>query len=476
MSSEFLDPATSLENFFILSPALAFHDQREDSVHYHYARANVDLVTATGSSKTSSLKLTTSTAGGLAIFVVPNLPLDQTPLKTYIRQHFLSGSAQPVLTLQGVTHAVGLKFLRTEDSYSVPFEENRMPLTHAESEQLAGAIQGQENKVLLQTTSEFMVQCEASAELTADWVAVLHQAFNEDKKQREQLELLLEQLITQGDVQLIEDYINSPSARTRDEARKGAITLAALSLASTLRNINDPSQIPDEANYKFINEASYPQRYLLQDEIDIAPVLGYLPYNSIVTVSKTPLPEPDRSDQPGEEKQCRFTLDVNPSTLGIAAVELSWGEESQSLSWPSFPPVTITASAATKKVTLDITYGDYSKFTTELDWEENITLGEADIGWYHIVFDANSLSKTFKSISGNATYIPESSNIKNKSFSISFSNQIWQSEWLLNTYSATANGHIEYRWQGKTTGLFPVEYDSGLLKATTSPIILQYIK
>ncbi|NIF22878.1 hypothetical protein [Candidatus Pantoea multigeneris] len=474
MSSEFLDPATSLENFFILSPALAFHDQREDSVHYSYARASVDLVTTTGSSKTSSLKLTTSTAGGLATFVVPNLSLDQAPLKNYIRQHFLSGSEQPVLALQGVTHAVGLRFLRAEGSHCVPFEENRMPLTHAESEQLAGAIQGQENKVLLQTTSEFIVQCKSSAELTADWIAVLHQAFNEDKKQREQLELLLEQLITTDDVKVIEEYANSPAAETRDKAKKGVITLAALSLASTLRNISDASQIPDEVDYEFTQSNSYPQRYLLRDEIDIAPILGYLPYNSIVSVSKTPLPEPDRTEQPGEEKQCQFILNVDPVALGIAAVTLRWGEDSLSLSWPLFPPATITASAATQKITLEITYGDYNKFTTELDWDEHIFLEEADIGWHSIIFDARQLSGAFKSITGEATYIPASAGVKKNKYSISFSNQIWSSEWLLNTYSREGDGYIEYSWKGKPNGLFPIDYDSGLLKATSSPITLQY--
>ncbi|WP_017346987.1 hypothetical protein [Pantoea sp. A4] len=477
MSSEFLDPATSLEHFFILNPALAFHDQRDETLQYRYARASVDLVTANGSSKTSSLKLITSTAGGLATFIVPNLALDPAPLESYIRQHFLNGSQKPTLSLLDVAHAMGLKFVRDDASdYSVPFEQNQMPLTHGESGQLAEAIQGKENRVWLQTTSEFSVLCESQAELRADWLAVLHRALAEDKKQREQLEVLLEQLITEGNAGLLEEYKNSPSAKSRAETRQGVISLAALSLASKLRNVDDPSQLPDEADYEFIYTGSSPQRYRLYHEIDIAPILGYLPYSSIVSSSKTPLPEPDRNGQPGEEKQCHFTLDVNASKLGISGVELSWGDESLSLSWPLFPAETITAEANITTLTLEITYGDYSKFISVLDWEENITLTAEDIGWYNVLFDANSLSAKFKNITGNATYIPSQVGINKKTHSFSFNNQIWQSEWLLNTYSSIADGHIEYRWQGKTSGLIPTDYDSGLQQATTSPITLQYNK
>nr|WED68396.1 hypothetical protein PJ912_21760 [Pectobacterium colocasium] len=92
-----------------------------------------------------------------------------------------------------------------------------------------------------------------------------------------------------------------------------------------------------------------------------------------------------------------------------------------------------------------------------------------------MTFDARHLQPDFKTISGSATYYPDGQ-AKRATFSFSFSDQQWQTTWLLNTRSNTLNGRIEYHWQGKTSSFISRNYDSGVQQSTLSRIELQYKK
>lgn len=84
-----LDPQRTLQNFFLLDRALAFHDQTRPSGCYTYGNYTPQVVQETPAGKISSLHLLTSPGGGLATFIAPKLPVDRAAIEDYIRRHFV---------------------------------------------------------------------------------------------------------------------------------------------------------------------------------------------------------------------------------------------------------------------------------------------------------------------------------------------------------------------------------------------------
>ncbi|WP_434463047.1 hypothetical protein ACMV5L_12760 [Serratia plymuthica] len=472
-----LNPQQTLQNFFLLGRALAFHDQTLPSECYTYGSFTPQVVLDTPAGKVSALHLLTSPGGGLATFIAPNMPVDTAAIEAYIRQHFIPAPGKISLAQGDIRQSLFLRFVRQpeSDSYNVEFEQSKMPLTHAEAGLLDNAIRGAKNQVYLVTHSQFSVSSRATASLDADWVAFLTLAFNEQARQPEAIALLLNQQIDAGVITLLEQFDNTPSEQTRQQVRDSLVKTASQLVSNTLRNIHSVDEIPNKLSYDVSYSNSVPQRYLLAQQQDIAALLGQLPADSIITFTPTPLPEPSRPDKPIEHRQCLVSLGFNPNGFNIMSIELRWAGQQTPMQWPNFPPVTLKTETAVGDITLKVTFSDYSSYESQFSWQDAVALTPQDLGFYSVLFEAGHLKDGFKSINGTATYVP-AGQVKKQNFSFAFANQQWQANWWINAHAAGLNGRIDYRWQGKTSSLFPKTYDSGPQQATVSPVKLQYNK
>lgn len=472
-----LNPQQTLQNFFLLGRALAFHDQTLPSECYTYGSFTPQVVLDTPSGKVSALHLLTSPGGGLATFIAPNMPVDTAAIEAYIRQHFIPAPGKISLSQGDIRQSLFLRFVRQpeSDSYNVEFEQSKMPLTHAEGGLLDNAIRGAKNQVYLVTHSQFSVSSRVAASLDTDWVAFLTLAFNEQARQPEAIAILLNQQIDAGVITLLEQFDNTPSEQTRELVRNALVKTASQLVSNTLRNIHSVDEIPNKLSYDVSYSNSVPQRYLLAQQQDIASLLGQLPADSIITFTPTPLPEPSRPDKPIKHRQCVVSLGFNPNGFNIMSIELRWADQQMPMSWPAFPPVTLKTETDVSDITLKVTFSDYSSYESRLGWQDAIALTPQNLGFYSVLFEAEHLKDGFKSINGTATYVP-AGQVKKQNFSFAFANQQWQANWWINAHAAGLNGRIDYRWQGKTSSLFPKTYDSGPQQATVSPVKLQYNK
>jgi len=477
MNTDANNPQHMLQNFFLLGRAFAFHDQTRQPQDYTYGSFIPQVVQDTPAGQISALHLLTSPGGGMATFVAPNQPVDTAVLEAYIRAHFIPSPGEINLIQADVSQSLFLRFIRQPetDSYDVEFEQSRMALTHAESAQLESAIKGDKNRVYLLPRSQFSVSSRAAARLETDWVAFLTLAFNEDARQPDAVALLLNQQIDAGVITMPEQFDNTPSEQTQALVRNSLVSTASLLVCNTLRNIHSVDEIPNHISYDVSYSNSVPQQYVLAQQQDIAELLGKLPAGNIISFTPTPLPEPSRPDKPVVTRECHVSLGFNPSGFNIMSVDLYYGDEQTPMPWPNFTPVTLKTISDISTITLRVKFSDYSDYETQLRWQDDIALTPQELGFYSVLFEAESLKKDFKSIKGTAMYQPAGV-AKRQSFNLAFSGQSqWQASWWINTHFAGLNGEIEYSWIGdlKNT-LFPKTYDSGRLKATVSPVKLQY--
>ncbi|MGO2569857.1 MAG: hypothetical protein ACTH9E_16585 [Serratia proteamaculans] len=477
MNTEELNPQQTLQNFFLLGRALAFHDQTQPPGCYTYGSYTPQVVLDGPGGKISALHLLTSPGGGLATFIAPNLPVDTAAIEAYIRQHFISAPGKISLEQGDIRQSLFLRFIRQpeSDSYNVEFELSKMPLTHTESGLLDSAIRGAKSQVYLVTHSRFSVSSRATARLEADWVAFLTLAFNEQARQPEVIAILLNQQIDAGVITLLEQFDNAPSEQTRELVRDSLVKTASQLVSNTLRNIHSIDEIPSKLNYDVSYSNSVPQRYLLAQQQDIATLLGQLPADSMITFTPTPLPEPTRPDKPVKHRECVVSLGFNPNGFNITSIELRYDQTQTPMPWPNFPPVTLKTTSEVSDITLKVTFSDYSSYENQLHWQDNIALTPQDLGFYSVLFEAEHLKAEFKTVSGTASYSPAGQG-KKQNFSFSFSTQQWQANWWINAHANGLNGRIDYRWQGKTASIFPKTYDSGPQQASASPVKLQYNK
>ena len=249
-------------------------------------------------------------------------------------------------------------------------------------------------------------------------------------------------------------FDNAPSEQTQARVRQALVNTASLLIANTLRNISSPEQIPNKLNYQIEYDDTVPQRYLLEQQRDIAELLNRLPADGIISFTATPLPEPSRPDKPIEPQRCTVSLGFDPKVFNIMAIELRWADQQAPMAWPSFLPVTLETTAAVSDIALKVTFADYTSFESRLAWQNAIALTPQDVGFYSLLFDAESLKSEFKTISGSASYLPAGQG-KKQNFTFAFSAAQWQATWWINAHAAGLNGRVDYRWQGKTAALFP---------------------
>lgn len=477
MNTDSLNPQDTLEHFFLLERAFAFHDQTRPQADYTYGSAAPQAVQDTPAGRISALHLLTSPAGGVATFIAPNMPVDTPALESYIRQHFIPSPGDINLVQWDVRQSLFLRFIRQPESasYDVAFDNPAIPLTHSESTLLDSAIRGDKNKVYLLAGSAFIVSSRVTARLEGDWGAFLTLAMSENIRQPDAIALLLNQQIDAGALTMPEQFENTPSEQTREQVRESLVNTASLLIAKTLSRIHSPDEIPDDIDYDIRYSNSVPQRYLLTQQQDIAVLLKGLSPGSIITFSPTPLPEPDRPDKPVPTRECVVSLGFNPSGFKIMSIELSYANTQTPMPWPAFSPVTLKTASASNEITLKVTFADYSSYEKRLQWQDAIVLTPQDLGFFSVLFEAEHLKSSFKSIEGTATFLP-ADQAKKQSFRFAFSDQQWLVSWWINAQSAELNGRIEYSWSGSLKTLLPKTYDSGRLQATVSPIKLQYKK
>ncbi|WJY17015.1 hypothetical protein PCO82_10575 [Pectobacteriaceae bacterium CE90] len=478
MKTEFLNPEQTLQDFFMLDKAFAFHDQTAQPDQFSYGRSIPEVVVDSSGSDVSALHLITSPGGGLATFIAPALPVDETALEDYIRQNFVPEPGQISLVQEDIQQALFLRFIHqpVSASYDVAFDQSKMPLTHDEATQLVGAIQGGENQVYLITQSQFSVSSRVNAKLETDWIAFLTLAFTEQAREPAAITRLLNQQIDAGIIVLHQQVENTPSAQTQEQVKNALINLAASLVSATLRNVSSLDELPTEVSYDVSYSNSVPQQYRLEHALDIASLLSRFPFSSIVTFDSSPLPEPKRPDKPVEHHECIIKLGFEAKDFKVLSMELSWADKKVSMTWPDFPSVTLTAESEVIEITLKVGFSDYSTYEKKLLWQDAITLSPQDLGYYSVLFEASHLSSYFKSISGNAEYVP-AGHARKQTFHFSFPAQkAWQANWWINAHSDALDSRIEYRWQGETSSFFSKHYDSGSQQAAVSPITLQYNK
>ena len=278
------------------------------------------MVQETPAGKISSLHLLTSPGGGLATFIAPKLPVDRAAIEDYIRRHFVPAPETITLEQEEIQQSLWLHFAQrpAAAAYSVEFEQSKMALTHEESGRLAGAIQGTKDQVYFLTRSRFSVDSRVNARLQADWVAFVTLAFNEQARQPEAIARLLNQQIDAGVVIVQAQFDNAPSEQTQARVRQALVNTASLLIANTLRNISSPEQIPNKLNYQIEYDDTVPQRYLLEQQRDIAELLNRLPADGIISFTATPCRNP-------AGRISRSSLNAAPSAWDlIRKSSISW--------------------------------------------------------------------------------------------------------------------------------------------------------
>lgn len=478
MNNEYLNPEQTLQDFFLLGRAFAFHDQTRAPAFFTYGPSAPQVVLDKPEGKISALQLLTSPSGGMATFVTPNQPVDTLHLEAFIREKFIPSPDDISLIQSDARQSLFLRFVHQSKSasYNVEFKDSRMALTHTESGLLSDAIKGDKDTVYLMTHSQFSISSRVAARLETDWVAFLTLAFNENARQLAALTLLLNQQIDAGMITVQAQFDNTPSEQTQEQVRGALVKTASLLVSHTLRNIFSVDEIPNKLSYDINYSNSVPQSYRLVQQQDIAALLSPLPEDTIITFTSTPLPEPIRPDKPIVPHECTVSLGFNPAGFNIMSVQLCYGEVQTPMPWPNFSPVTLKTESDVSTITLRVQFADYSNYETQFDWQDDVALTPQDLGFYNVLFEAEHLKLSFKSIKGSATYLPAGT-AKKQSFNFSFSTeQTWQASWWINAQFAGLNGQIEYEWRGDLKTRFSKTWDSGRLQASVSPVKLQYTK
>ncbi len=112
--------------------------------------------------------------------------------------------------------AIGLRFVNNADGTSrrLEFSDAKLALTHTESSQLAGAIQGTANQCFL-TPLDVSGHLPRTASLTQTGSLFLRLAVTQGIRQKPELIVLIDQQIDVGAITFTHHYVNSPSAETR---------------------------------------------------------------------------------------------------------------------------------------------------------------------------------------------------------------------------------------------------------------------
>lgn len=473
-----LNPQLTLQDFFYLNTAFAFHDQTKADEQFTCGESTYQYVTTDGGTQESAFHLLTSSEGGMATLIHPSQTLPKDKIKDYITSHITSSYQDVSLTQISPNISIFLAFSATNNvkAHTIAFDDSKLAVTHDESNQIVKAIQGTKNCVNIITHAAFNVNSRVKASLSADWRQILIIAVEKKYHQLDSIKTLISQEIDNNTIQLTQTFENTPSNASKSLVLNHLIDTAARLACNTLEGVTGIDELPDTVDYSVTYSNALPQAYCIEKSDDMAELFSLLPFSSMISHSPQPLPEPNRKpiDKPTHHQECKVSLNFQASDFQITEIVVLWGENSTPMSWPNFPSVVLNSNDEINNITIKTTFADYTTFETQIPWNSEVTLSISDIGYREITFNAETIKSDFKNISGTATYYPNESKQKSRSFNFYFSGSEWRCNWQLNTNSKSLNGIIEYQWSGKPDSYWSKTFQSGSIKTENSLIELQY--
>ncbi len=465
-----------LKDFFLYKNAFAFHDETKNKNVFTYGNYIPPLITSQG----SVFRLLTSSDGGLVTLITQNICTVSNEIKAYayIESHITPPNSTVELDLISPQISLFLKFPKSIDPYDnlIKFEESKMAITHAESTAIIGGLQGNKDTVFMVSKAEFTVNIKVKAKLETNWLQVLKDAVRDNIHQLDAIKELIAAKIKSGQIKLIETFFNTPSQELKTEVFNNLIDTAAMMVQNTIKGVTDLDELPESYNIDPSYSNSCPQKYCIEQSQDLADLFAKIPFDQIVSISPKPLPSPprDKPDKPIITKECYISLAFSASEFKIMGISVVWGKQTKELSWPNFPPITLSSDEGVDTVKIKTTFANYTSYETTLPSSKEIVVEINDIGFCEIQFSADSIKSHFKNISGQAKYIPASSQ-QPQLFKFSFYGKKWSTSWFLKTNSHDLGGVIEYQWEGKLNRLgFSQKYKTDTLRTKKNNIELEY--
>lgn len=487
MSVKAISPESNLTNFFTISNLFSFHDQTQPENTYSYGVFG-QLFMANGLLKNDkTFHLTTSTEGAILSSIFPYEAPDVSHVEQYIDAHFNDQKKALMLSCISPNTAYLIEFIADngKNSYTIALQGSKTELTHREANQVVKAIQGAKNTVNVISKSSFTVSSQVTASLTADWLTLLALCIENKYYQIDEIQLFLsKKIIEQKQVHnpVISQQLsfkNKPSPESIAMVSENLSHTAAMLMKNTLQGITSVDELPNEVSYNVCFSNAIPQSYQIQRSKDVTELFSQLDFSNVVSFTPTPLPEPKRKPiiPTKNKKKCEISLGFDASDINIMAIEIHANNTKMSMSWPNFEAITMTVDEAVTELIVETTFSNYRTLKSGVSFQPKLKLQPENFGFYVITFNGCLLEDDFKHISGNATYISQE---KNRSQSVEFSfprdtdaENKWQTSWMINTYEADFNGHIEYEWQGKKKS-WGSTYESPTLTSTQMDIELNY--
>jgi hypothetical protein len=488
MSIKTLNPESSLTNFFTTNNLFAFHDQTQPENNYNYGVYAQAFMANESLKNDKTFHLTTSTEGAVFTSILPHEVANESVIEQYINTHYGDPTKTLTLSYTPPTTAYLLKFIAVneKDSYQVALQGSKTELTHEEANQVVKAIQGTKNTVSLICESTFSVSSQVSASLTADWLALLALCIEYKNYQADEIQSFLAKEVVEQEqasdptISQQLSFKNQPSPESIALVSNNLLHTAAALMSNTLQGITTVHELPDKVSYNVCFSNAVPQKYQIQRSKDLTALFSQLAYSNVVSYATTPLPEPQRKPiiPKIKKKKCEISLGFDVTNINIMSIEIQADKTKISMSWPAFKAVTMTVDEAVTELTVETTFSNYRILKSVIEFKPIVTLQPKNFGFNVINFNGCSLEDDFKKIKGNATYISQK-NTSNQILTFNFPSQDnshsnWQTSWMVNTYEADFNGHIEYEWQGKKKSWGSSKYKSPKLTSTQIDIELNY--
>jgi hypothetical protein len=488
MSIKTLNPESNLTNFFTTNNLFAFHDQTKAENNYSYGVFGQTFMANTPLKNDKTFHLTTSTEGAVFTSILPHEVANQSILEQYINTHYSDPAKALTLSYTPPNTAYLLKFIAVneKDNYQVALQGSKTELTHEEANQVVKAIQGTKNTVSLICESTFTLSSKVTASLTADWLALLALCIEQKYDQTDQIQSFLSKEIIEqkqaSNPKIIQQlsFKNQPSPESIVLVSNNLLHTAAALMSNTLQGITTVHELPDKVSYNVCYSNSVPQTYQIQRSKDFTDLFSQLAYSNVVSYTTTPLPEPKRKPITPvvKKKKCEISLGFDVTNINIMSIEIQTDKTEMSMSWPAFNAITMTVDEAVTELTVETTFSNYRTLKSVITFQPKLTLQPKDFGFNVITFNGCSLEDDFKKVSGHATYISQKNN-NNQTFEFNFplvanTENKWQAHWMVNTYGADLNGHIEYEWQGKEKSWLSSNYKSPKLTSTQIDIELNF--
>lgn len=466
-----------LNFFFMFDRVFGFNSELDKPTVFSFGYAFPRLC----ESDIPALHLLSSVKGGLATFVNETAVVDPDLIKAKIAELF--GLNKSDIELKEIDRQQSHYFEFTQEVDTkqnvIPFEaNNKMPVTHLESEALIQAFQDVEQQVQMISRNVFGVPCEIEVSLFLD-TNTLKAAIKAGVDDEVNCLQFIKDSIEDGSLTLHLNTKNKPSPANLDKAKSNLFEIAALMILNKIKTVTNPDQLPDYEATPSWKETPF-QTYLLEVTRDLGDQFVGIDLSKLVSKSDTPLPEPNRDKEdpippdPGINS-CEVALDFDPTDLTIKNIEVRWGDQKASLKWPMFRPVVLNREAGNQAEMVQVVteFSDFKENTAEFELKEKIKVPIEKVGFCYVTFDGSEVEDEFKSVTIKAEYKPTKAGLKGNTRNIEFPHEGWSFTWLLRTLAPDLGGEIKYSWEGHYNSIFKKDYKSGDLTTKETDILLK---